>query len=160
MRPAKYDAKFYIKENVIWLDWWRSLVFHIGKWTSPRFTPVAFGKMKRAKIVKFIVSNVELRKTVSAINHLALVRPNAKFFWPKQYLICYTWSSTAAVFGDPHFYTFDNMTYTFNGKGEFVLVRADTVRHKLDVQARFEAIPNNVYGTARATVLTAVAGST
>lgn len=52
------------------------------------------------------------------------------------------------------------MTYTFNGKGEFVLVRADTVRHKLDVQARFEAIPNNVYGTARATVLTAVAGST
>jgi hypothetical protein len=50
------------------------------------------------------------------------------------------------------------MTYTFNGKGEFVLVRADTVRHKLDVQARFEAIPNNIYGTARATVLTAVAG--
>jgi hypothetical protein len=50
------------------------------------------------------------------------------------------------------------MTYTFNGKGEFVLVRADTVRHKLDIQARFEAIPNNIYGTARATVLTAVAG--
>lgn len=50
------------------------------------------------------------------------------------------------------------MTYTFNGKGEFVLVHADTVRHKLDVQARFEAIPNNIYGTARATVLTAVAG--
>ena len=65
----------------------------------------------------------------------------------------------AAVFGDPHFYTFDNMTYTFNGKGEFVLVHADTVRHKFDVQARFEAIPNNVYGTARATVLTAVAGT-
>lgn len=69
-------------------------------------------------------------------------------------------NSTAAVFGDPHFYTFDNMTYTFNGKGEFVLLRADTVRHKLDVQARFEEIPNNVYGTARATVLTAVAGIT
>lgn len=50
------------------------------------------------------------------------------------------------------------MTYTFNGKGEFVLVRADTVRHKLDVQGRFEAIPNNIYGTSRATVLTAVAG--
>lgn len=65
----------------------------------------------------------------------------------------------AAVFGDPHFYTFDNMTYTFNGRGEFVLVRADTVRHKLDVQGRFEAIPNNIYGTARATVLTAVAGA-
>lgn len=50
------------------------------------------------------------------------------------------------------------MTYTFNGKGEFVLVRADTVRHRFDAQARFEAVPNNVYGTSRATVLTAVAG--
>lgn len=50
------------------------------------------------------------------------------------------------------------MTYTFNGKGEFVLVRADGVRHKLDVQGRFEAVPNNVYGTSKATTLTAVAG--
>merc|ERR1740128_1291654 len=63
----------------------------------------------------------------------------------------------AAVFGDPHFYTFDNMTYTFNGRGEFVLLRADSQRHKIDVQGRFEAIPNNVYGTSRATVLTAIA---
>ena len=62
------------------------------------------------------------------------------------------------MFGDPHFYTFDNMTYTFNGKGEYVLLRTDTVRHKIDVQGRFEAINNNVYGTARATVLTGIAG--
>ena len=62
------------------------------------------------------------------------------------------------MFGDPHFYTFDNMTYTFNGKGEYVLVRADNIRHKLDVQGRFEAVPNNVYGTSRATVLTGIAG--
>ena len=66
----------------------------------------------------------------------------------------------AAVFGDPHFYTFDNLTYTFNGKGEFVLVRADTMRHKIDVQGRFEAVPNNIYGTSRATMLTSVAGKT
>ena len=64
----------------------------------------------------------------------------------------------AAVFGDPHFYTFDNLTYSFNGKGEFVLVRADTVRHKLDVQGRFEAVPQNIYLTSNATVLTSVAG--
>jgi len=63
----------------------------------------------------------------------------------------------AAVFGDPHFYTFDNMTYTFNGRGEFSLVHVDSVRHKLDVQGRFEAVPNNVYGTSRATVLTGIA---
>jgi len=68
------------------------------------------------------------------------------------------WWDEAAVFGDPHFYTFDNMTYTFNGRGEFVLLRTDSVRHKLDVQGRFEAINNNVYGTARATLLTSIAG--
>jgi hypothetical protein len=44
------------------------------------------------------------------------------------------------VFGDPHFYTFDGMPYTFNGKGEYVLVRADSPRVKLDVQGRFEQV--------------------
>ena len=48
-----------------------------------------------------------------------------------------------AVFGDPHFYTFDGMPYTFNGKGEFVLVRADSPRVKLDVQGRFEQVNKN-----------------
>ena len=38
------------------------------------------------------------------------------------------------MFGDPHVYTFDHMDYTFNGKGEYVLVRADSPRVKLDVQ--------------------------
>ena len=46
----------------------------------------------------------------------------------------------ATVFGDPHFYTFDGKEYTFNGKGEFVLVRADSPRVKLDVQGRFEQV--------------------
>ena len=45
-----------------------------------------------------------------------------------------------AVFGDPHFYTFDGMPYTFNGKGEFVLARANSPRVKLDVQGRFEQV--------------------
>lgn len=120
--------------------------------------------MKVVRTVKSTDSNAEPRKIASAINHLALVcfKPLLLFervarrIRSKQISLIFT--PTAAVFGDPHFYTFDNMTYTFNGKGEFVLVRADTVRHKLDVQARFEAIPNNIYGTARATVLTAVAG--
>ena len=44
------------------------------------------------------------------------------------------------MFGDPHFYTFDGMAYTFNGKGEYVLVRADSPRVKLDVQGRFEQV--------------------
>ena len=40
----------------------------------------------------------------------------------------------ATVFGDPHVYTFDHMDYTFNGLGEYVLVRADSPRVKIDVQ--------------------------
>jgi hypothetical protein len=47
---------------------------------------------------------------------------------------------SATVFGDPHVYTFDNQAYTFNGMGEYVLVRANTPRVKLDVQGRFEQV--------------------
>ena len=46
------------------------------------------------------------------------------------------------MFGDPHLYTFDGLPYTFNGKGEFVLVRANTPRVKVDVQGRFEQVCN------------------
>ena len=44
----------------------------------------------------------------------------------------------ATVFGDPHVYTFDNQAFTFNGLGEYVLVRANSPKVKLDVQGRFE----------------------
>ena len=46
----------------------------------------------------------------------------------------------ATVFGDPHIYTFDNQAYTFNGLGEYVLLRANSPRVKLDVQGRFEQV--------------------
>ena len=46
----------------------------------------------------------------------------------------------ATVFGDPHVYTFDNRAYTFNGLGEYVLVRSNSPRVKLDVQGRFEQV--------------------
>ena len=67
-------------------------------------------------------------------------------------------SILAAVFGDPHFHTFDDLEYTFNGKGEFVLVRANSNKQKLDVQGRFEGVPLNRLRESRATMLTAVAG--
>ncbi|XP_041826289.1 sushi domain-containing protein 2-like isoform X2 [Melanotaenia boesemani] len=60
--------------------------------------------------------------------------------------------SSAVVFGDPHFITFDGVSYTFNGKGEYTLVTS--AERKLTVQGRTDL----VNGTAiKATKLTAVA---
>lgn len=67
-------------------------------------------------------------------------------------------SVSASVFGDPHFITFDNVEYTFNGKGEFVLLESNSEKHKLNIQGRFEQLSDNVYGEVRATQLTAIAG--
>ena len=69
----------------------------------------------------------------------------------------YTPPGGATVFGDPHIYTFDHLEYTFNGLGEYVLVRADSPKVKLDVQGRFEQVNDSPYGTVMATHLTAVA---
>ena len=59
-----------------------------------------------------------------------------EFKWNVQYLLKITNYCVflATVFGDPHVYTFDHMDYTFNGLGEYVLVRADSPRVKIDVQ--------------------------
>lgn len=46
----------------------------------------------------------------------------------------------AAVFGDPHIIAFDNISYTFNGLGEFVLARINEMNVRLDVQGRFEQV--------------------
>ena len=51
----------------------------------------------------------------------------------------------ATVFGDPHVYTFDNQAFTFNGLGEYVLVRANSPKVKLDVQGRFEQASGSTY---------------
>ncbi|XP_012287244.1 protein mesh isoform X2 [Orussus abietinus] len=76
---------------------------------------------------------------------------------PSQDCVAYQSPAIASVFGDPHVVTFDGLEYTFNGKGEFVLVKVDTIKDKLDVQGRFEQMSNNFYGEVRATQLTSVA---
>jgi len=63
----------------------------------------------------------------------------------------------ATVFGDPHVYTFDNRAYTFNGVGEYVLVRSNSPKVKIDVQGRFEQVLDSPYGEVHASHLTAVA---
>jgi len=63
---------------------------------------------------------------------------------------------TATVVGDPHVITFDDLEYTFNGKGEYVLVHVESEKFKFDVQGRFEQLPDNIYGPVKATTLTSV----
>lgn len=75
---------------------------------------------------------------------------------PTEDCVSYQGPEVAGVFGDPHIITFDDAMYTFNGKGEFVLVRSNTQNNRLDVQARFEQMPTNAYGEVRATQLTSV----
>lgn len=75
---------------------------------------------------------------------------------PTQDCVAYQSPGVATIFGDPHVVTFDNLQYTFNGKGEFVLVRTNTKDLRLDVQGRFEQLPENAYGEVRATQLTSI----
>ncbi|XP_050546629.1 protein mesh-like isoform X2 [Daktulosphaira vitifoliae] len=76
---------------------------------------------------------------------------------PSQDCVAYQSPNVATVFGDPHVITFDDLEYTFNGKGEFVLVHVDSNEFKFDVQGRFEQLSDNIYGPVMATQLTSIA---
>ncbi|XP_026330187.1 protein mesh isoform X1 [Hyposmocoma kahamanoa] len=75
---------------------------------------------------------------------------------PSQDCVAYQSPGVAGIFGDPHIITFDDLQYTFNGKGEYVLVRVDHAQLKLDVQGRFEQVARNIYGPVNATHITAI----
>ena len=67
----------------------------------------------------------------------------------------YTYTySYAAYYGDPHIMTHDGYKYTFNGKGEFVLI--ETMQDILTLQARMLPINNSFGDDPRATVYTAL----
>ncbi|KAM8742988.1 sushi domain-containing protein 2-like [Acanthopagrus schlegelii] len=59
---------------------------------------------------------------------------------------------SAVVFGDPHFVTFDGVSYSFNGKGEYTLVTSAET-HDLTIQGRTEPVNE----TIKATKMTSVA---
>ncbi|XP_022099265.1 sushi domain-containing protein 2-like [Acanthaster planci] len=64
----------------------------------------------------------------------------------------------ASVFGDPHFGTFDGVIYTFNAKGEYVLMETtEQSQTKFQLQGRFEQIQDRNGVMRMATALTAVA---
>ncbi|KAF7263100.1 hypothetical protein GWI33_003617 [Rhynchophorus ferrugineus] len=75
---------------------------------------------------------------------------------PSQDCVAYQAPGVAGIYGDPHVVTFDDLEYTFNGKGEFVLVKSNAKLDNIEVQGRFEQMDPNLYGEVRATQLTSV----
>ncbi|XP_036593498.1 sushi domain-containing protein 2 [Trichosurus vulpecula] len=63
-------------------------------------------------------------------------------------------SHLASAFGDPHFVTFDGIHFTFNGRGEYVLVQSDLT--KLMIQGRTQPALMSSGAQASATGLSAV----
>uniref|UniRef100_UPI00398E6F94 sushi domain-containing protein 2 isoform X1 n=2 Tax=Pristiophorus japonicus TaxID=55135 RepID=UPI00398E6F94 len=63
------------------------------------------------------------------------------------------------AFGEPHFFTFDGANFTFNGRGEYTLVKGEgnTTSGVLQVQGRTEVVKNINGIDANATAFTAVA---
>ena len=61
----------------------------------------------------------------------------------------------ACIYGDPHLVTLDGLKYTFNGKGEYILIQTDD--NSFTLQGRMEeAMSMNVGTPAGATVFTAL----
>ncbi|XP_060531406.1 protein mesh isoform X2 [Cylas formicarius] len=75
---------------------------------------------------------------------------------PTQDCVAYQAPGVAGVYGDPHIVTFDDVDYTFNGLGEFVLVKSRVRLDNIEVQGRFEQMDPNLYGEVRATQLSSV----
>ena len=60
----------------------------------------------------------------------------------------------ACVYGDPHIITLDGLKYTFNGKGEFILIEDRTDRFIL--QGRMIPAINSAQNVSRGTVFSAI----
>ncbi|GAB0197126.1 sushi domain-containing protein 2 [Grus japonensis] len=69
--------------------------------------------------------------------------------------IVYELFKPASAFGDPHFFTFDGLNFTFKGQGEYTLVESDLTALRVQGRAQQAHFPN---GTgAQVTGLSAVA---
>ena len=61
---------------------------------------------------------------------------------------------SAIAVGDPHIVTLDGLKYTFNGKGEFILIQTDG--NIFTLQGRMEQVLDNNGNLAPGTVFTAI----
>lgn len=64
------------------------------------------------------------------------------------------YATIAIVRGDPHIVTLDGHQYTFNGKGEFVLIT--TPNNSFSLQARMVPVSNDMGNSSQATVFKAI----
>ena len=64
---------------------------------------------------------------------------------------------TACVFGDPHTVTLDGHMYTFNGKGEFILI--ETIDNRFTLQGRMVEATDTNQAVVPATVFSAIVGN-
>ncbi|XP_054448861.1 sushi domain-containing protein 2 [Pteronotus mesoamericanus] len=63
----------------------------------------------------------------------------------------------ASAFGDPHFVTFDGANFTFNGRGEYVLLESEVTNLKVQARAQPRTTPEAPGLQDKGTGLTAVA---
>lgn len=48
---------------------------------------------------------------------------------------------TSAIYGDPHFLTWENVEYTFNGNGEYWLIKTnENIENTIKLQGRLERL--------------------
>lgn len=60
-------------------------------------------------------------------------------------------------FGDPHITTLDGFDYTFNGYGEYTMIKINTSTASFNLQARTELATNENGTTINATIFSAFA---
>lgn len=78
---------------------------------------------------------------------------------PSQDCVGYQSPAIGSVFGDPHFVTFDGLEYTFNGVGEFVLLKStekQKTKDSVEIQGRFEQMPRSLSGEVKSSFLSSV----
>lgn len=95
---------------------------------------------------------------VISFYYCCLWSDNCKYYFthrPSSDCRTYRPPRTAAVLGDPHFMTFDGVTFTFNGKGEYSLVHSSD--YELSVQGRTEPMKFENGTVAMAARLSSVA---